>query len=54
MDMFSGAIDSMCPNSADLQDLGESVVPTHTIQAWYLDLRVRFSLPAFSSIAATD
>ena len=37
MDIFSGAIDGMCPNSADLQDLGESVVPTHTIQAWYLD-----------------
>ncbi|NQV34517.1 MAG: alpha/beta fold hydrolase, partial [Phycisphaeraceae bacterium] len=37
MDIFSGAIDGMCPNSADLQDLGEISVPTHTIQGWFLD-----------------
>lgn len=37
LDIYSGAIDAMCPGSAELKNLGESVVPTHTIEAWYLN-----------------
>jgi hypothetical protein len=37
LDIDSGAIDAMCPGSPELQNLGVSVVPNHTIKAWCLD-----------------
>ncbi|GAB5535216.1 MAG: hypothetical protein Rubg2KO_14650 [Rubricoccaceae bacterium] len=36
-DVHSGAVDSMCPGSPQLQQLGRTHVNAHTIRAWHLD-----------------
>ncbi|MEO0557180.1 MAG: hypothetical protein AAF170_03240 [Bacteroidota bacterium] len=36
-DVYSGAIDAMCPGSPQLMGLGTTHVPTHTVRAWHLD-----------------
>ncbi|MEO1438222.1 MAG: hypothetical protein AAFV80_21955, partial [Bacteroidota bacterium] len=33
-DIHSGAVDGMCPNSEDMNRIGQTHVPTHTIAAW--------------------
>ncbi|NNF58538.1 MAG: hypothetical protein HKN04_09870 [Rhodothermaceae bacterium] len=37
LDIWSGAVDAMCPGSDALQALGRTHVPTHTLRAWYFD-----------------
>ncbi|MEM6722422.1 MAG: hypothetical protein AAF598_00215 [Bacteroidota bacterium] len=36
-DIHSGSVDGMCPNSEDMNRIGQTHVPTHTIAAWQYD-----------------
>ncbi|MEL6615579.1 MAG: hypothetical protein AAFQ43_07565, partial [Bacteroidota bacterium] len=40
LDIWSGAVDAMCPGSTALRALGRTHVPAHTVRAWYFDSQV--------------
>ncbi|MEM6784101.1 MAG: hypothetical protein AAF624_10270 [Bacteroidota bacterium] len=37
MDIYSGAVESLCPGSVSLRNLEETHVPAHTVRAWHYD-----------------
>lgn len=39
LDVTSGAIDALCPGSQQLQGLGITPLPTHTLVGWYKDTK---------------
>ncbi|MFZ1700134.1 MAG: alpha/beta hydrolase [Pyrinomonadaceae bacterium] len=41
LDISGGAIDSLCPGSIDLRNLGVTHIPSHTVRAWNFDSRVK-------------
>ncbi len=41
IEVEGGAIDALCPGSIDLQRLGTTYIPTHTVRAWNYDSRTQ-------------